>query len=97
MWQVRLLIRVVSPHQLFKMHKRLWSHFMQSGEWEVSPVIGGMRCVLSGWAVDEALCVELTGYLGRLLECTGGKQPSVEHAECRARRQARCVFDFRYE
>jgi predicted hydrocarbon binding protein len=62
----------------------------------MSPTVWGTRGVLSGWAVDEALCVELTGYLRRFLAFTGGKQVSVEHVECCARRGEHCVFEFRY-
>ena len=94
---LRLLIRVLSPLQMFKAERRLWSHFHDSGSWEFRSLPKGMLGDLSGWAVDEALCVELVGYLVRLLEFTGGKNVRVSHAECRARGAPSCVFEFQWD
>lgn len=93
---VRLLMRVVAPSQVFSAERRLWRHFQDSGEWQFSAVNGGVRGVLDGWAVDEALCVELSGYLVRLVEFTGGKNVTVDHSECRARGCNHCVFQFHW-
>jgi hypothetical protein len=94
---LRLLLRVMTPTQVFKAERRIWSHFQDSGSWTVKSLPKGMLGVLSDWAVDEALCVELVGYLVRLLEFTGGKNVRVTHAECRAREAANCVFEFRWD
>lgn len=92
---LRVLMRIASPLQMFRTHARLWSHFQASGSWTMLPLTGGgMRATLDGWAVDDALCAELTGYLGKLIEFTGGRQVSVDHKECRARRAPACVFEF---
>jgi hypothetical protein len=93
---LRLLLRVVTPHQVFRAEKRLWSHFQDAGVWTTQTLQDGMRCGLSGWAVDAALCVELRGYLARLFEFTGGRNVRVDHPECRASRHPRCVFDVRW-
>jgi hypothetical protein len=93
---LRLLLRVVAPSQVFRAERRLWRHFQDSGEWVFSAIDGGMRGVLTGWEVDEALCVELSGYLVRLVEFTGGTNVTVDHVECRDRRHAACIFDFRW-
>ena len=94
---LRLLIRVITPMQIFKAQRRLWTHFQDSGSWTVTSTPKGMQGTLSDWAVDEALCVELGGYLVRLVEFTGGKNARVTHTECRARGAANCVFDFRWD
>ncbi|HMI88527.1 MAG TPA: 4-vinyl reductase [Polyangiaceae bacterium] len=94
---LRLLIRVVTPTQIFKAERRLWTHFQDSGSWTVTSLPKGMQGVLSGWAVDEALCIELAGYLVRLVEFTGGRNVRVLHTECRARGGPDCVFDFRWD
>ena len=94
---LRLLMRVITPTQIFKAERRLWTHFQDSGEWTVNPLPKGMQGILSDWAVDEALCVELSGYLVRLVEFTGGKNVRVMHSECRARQAESCVFEFRWD
>jgi len=94
---LRLLLRVMTPMQVFKAERRLWSHFQDSGSWTVSSLPKGVLGVLSDWAIDEALCIELVGYLSRVLEFTGGKNVRVTHAECRARGAANCAFEFRWD
>lgn len=93
---LRVLMRVVSPLQMFRAERRLWSHFQSSGEWVFTPLPDGMRGSLDGWYADTALCAELQGYLVRLVEFTGGKEAAVRHDKCRARGHAACVFDFRW-
>lgn len=91
---LRVLMRVVSPAQMFRAERRLWSHFQSAGEWAFSPIPDGMRGTLDGWATDTALCAELQGYLVRLVEFTGGKEVVVLHDKCRARGHSSCIFDF---
>ena len=93
---LRVIMRVVSPLQMFRAERRLWSHFQTSGEWVFTPVPDGMSGSLSGWAADTALCAELQGYLVRLIEFTGGKEAAVHHERCRARGHASCVYEFRW-
>lgn len=93
---VRMLLRVTSPEYVFKTHKRLWSHFQKTGEWTIESQPMGMKGILTDWAVDLALCTELSGYLARLLEFTGGRNVAVEHPVCRARDGENCTFKFRW-
>lgn len=93
---LRIFLRVLTPSQIFKVEGRLWSHFQNSGTWSSSKVPGGVDATLVGWAVDEALCEELAGYLVRLVQFTGGKTVAVHHQECRAKGYVRCVFEYRF-
>lgn len=93
---LRVLLRVVAPQYVFTTHQRLWSHFQNTGSWTIEAKHNCVIGTLRGWAVDRVLCVELSGYLSRLLEFTGGTNVTVEHARCRARRSEQCVFQFRW-
>jgi hypothetical protein len=93
---LRVFLRVLSPLQIFRVEGRLWSHFQDSGKWEIHHVPNGVDAALKGWAVDEALCQELASYLVRLMEFAGGKGVRVLHPTCRARGAKTCVFQYRW-
>lgn len=93
---LRLFLRVFTPSQIFKVEARLWSHFQDSGTWQSIKVPNGVDATLTGWAVDLALCVELSGYLARLLELTGGRDVRVNHQRCRAKGHETCLFEMRF-
>lgn len=94
---LRLLMRVISPASLFGGHARLWRHYQDSGQWTLQHRPHSTDATLSGWGVDSALCAEITGYLGRLLEFSGGTQVTVTHVQCRAAGADTCVFTFRWK
>lgn len=93
---LRIFLRVLTPSQIFKVEGRLWSHFQNSGAWSSAKVAGGVDATLTDWAVDEALCEELAGYLVRLVQFTGGRTVAVHHQICRAKGHNRCVFEYRF-
>lgn len=93
---LRVFMRVLSPLQILRVEGRLWSHFQASGKWESHRVANGMDATLTDWAVDQALCQELAGYLVRLMELTGAKDVRVLHATCRAKGSEKCVFQYRW-
>lgn len=92
----RVFLRVLSPSYIFKAEARIWSHFQDSGTWHSVRVPGGVNATLRGWAVDAALCRELSGYLVKVVEFTGGRNVSVEHDTCRALGDSQCVFEYRW-
>jgi hypothetical protein len=93
---LRLLLRVLTPLQIFRVERRLWKHFHDSGQWQWCRVSNGVDATLAGWAVDPALCQELASYLVRLMEFTGGKDVRVLHTTCRAKGADTCVFQYRW-
>ena len=93
---LRVFLRVMSPAHIFKAEARLWSHFQDTGTWNSVKVQGGVNATLQGWAVDAALCRELSGYLVKVVEFTGGRNVSVEHNTCRALGDGRCMFEYRW-
>lgn len=94
---LRFLIRILHPSAIFTAERRLWSHFHDSGQWTFKSIPKGMDGRLDGWAVDLALCTELSGYLVRMVEFTGGKQVTVDHPECRGTGAASCLYQFRWQ
>jgi hypothetical protein len=47
--------------------------------------------------VDEAICLELTGYVSRVMEFAGASNARMTHPECRARGAASCRFQLSWE
>jgi hypothetical protein len=94
----RVFMRILSPHQVFKLEDRLWRRFYSTGESSSDPIRGGfgVDSTLKGWGVDRALCVGIMGYMVRLIELTGGADVTVNHDECRALGFANCVFKWRW-
>jgi hypothetical protein len=94
---LRVFLHVLSVDSVLQMRSRLWRHFFSSGKWQLIPLKGGTDGILSEWIVDEVQCLELCGYLERLLEFADGQCVSVTHAECRGRGDQRCVFQLRWQ
>lgn len=93
---LRVFLRVLTPNSIFRAEGRLWKHFQDAGEWHSRAIERGMRAELRGWAADRALCEELTGYLVRLVQFTGGTGVTVEHPSCVARGADSCVFIYHW-
>ncbi|HVH47177.1 MAG TPA: V4R domain-containing protein [Labilithrix sp.] len=89
----RVLLRFANPAYVIEKTGELWRRFHDTGTWEVKRQPDGLTGVLSDWGyVDEALCVELVGYMGRCLELVGAKNVVMEHPRCRARGDKECRF-----
>lgn len=94
---LRFFLRALSPVNIFLAEGKIWSHFQTGGQWKSVKVPGGVDATLTGWAVDEALCKELAGYLEKLLLCAGAKTPHVGHSDCRALGSPACIFKYRWK
>ena len=92
----RIILRTLTPGAFLAAERRIWKQFQDSGIWDWHYVEGGIRAVLTGWEVDQALCIEMGGYLIRVIEFTGGRQAFFEHTECRAIAGSRCTFMLRW-
>lgn len=88
----RVILRSITPAAFLAAERRIWRQFQDSGSWEWHKIKGGIIATLTGWAVDHALCLELGGYLVRIVEFTGGRSASFEHSECRALGAHQCTF-----
>jgi len=89
----RMFLRFANPAYIIEKTGELWRRFHDTGTWEVTREPGGVTAVLTGWGyVDEALCVQLTGYTTRALELAGAKNVVMDHARCRARGDKECRF-----
>ena len=90
----RIFLKLLHPATLAEKTAEYWSRFHDTGEWTATRKANGYQMVLRGWGcADDALCAELIGYLTRLLELIGTKEPRLRHPECRARGGSACVFE----
>jgi hypothetical protein len=90
----RAFLRIANPSFIVEQSAEYWGRFHDSGKWTVERLgPSRVRAYLDGWAhVDAALCRELTGYTLKAFELVGARNPRLDHAQCRARGAARCVF-----
>ena len=89
----KVLLKLVTAQWVVEKGMKLWPNFHTSGRWE-SKRQGdrGARATLHDLGVvDDAMCATLKGWIVGLLELAG-KRATVDHAECRARGAATCVF-----
>jgi hypothetical protein len=94
----RVFLRFANPACTLEKMGDYWRRFHDSGQWTVTResehLVTGY---LDEWGhVDHALCRELVGYMGRMIELAGAKNAIVEHPFCRARGDARCFFRGRW-
>ena len=90
----RLFIRMASPAWVIEKTMEYWRRFHDTGQWKVHRESGqAVTGTLAGWGVvDEALCVELTGYMPRVVELAGARSAQMAHPSCRARGDQSCDF-----
>jgi hypothetical protein len=94
----RMFLRLVSPVILLEKAAEYWHRHHDVGSWRiVRPAAKEAIGHLDGWAVDEALCLELTAYLERAFELAGARGLRFQHPACRARGDGRCTFTARWE
>jgi predicted hydrocarbon binding protein len=94
----RLLLRMAHPHYCLEKFGEFWRKFHDTGRWDVSRVAESTAAAqLHDWGhVDHALCRELIGYFGKLLELVGARHVVVEHPRCRGRGDDGCFFQARW-
>jgi hypothetical protein len=89
----RLFFRLASPAFLIEKTAQYWSRFQDSGTWRIDRRGDrSVQGVLEGWADDEVLCRELSGYMARAIELVGGKGVVIAHPSCRGRGDPMCQF-----
>jgi len=90
----RAFLRIANPSFILEQSAEYWGRFHDSGTWTVERLgPTRVRAYLDGWAhVDAALCREVSGYLLKAFELVGARNPWLDHAQCRARGSARCLF-----
>jgi hypothetical protein len=95
----RIFLRLANPIFLLEKSAEYWRRFHDTGRWViVQPSPREAIGHLDGWGcVDESLCLELVGYLGRAFELTGARHVRMDHPACRAKQGARCTFTARWD
>jgi hypothetical protein len=95
----KVLLKFVTPQWVIEKGTKLWPNFHTSGRWEVKrhgdKAARGTLHDLG--VVDDAMCATLRGWMLGLLQLAGARRPAVEHAQCRARGDAICVYDVSWQ
>jgi hypothetical protein len=85
---------MASPAYVIERAASFWRRFHDSGDWSVvrrQP--SGVSATLADWgSIDEASCVRLAAYMGRLFQLVGARNGQLERVACQARGDAACVF-----
>lgn len=93
----RFFMRFVSPAFAVEKVGEYWSRFHDTGSWKITQSGETVSGVLEGWGTrDPAMCRELVGYIGRLLELVGARNVLMQHPKCRSRGDAHCYFEARW-
>ena len=90
----RLFLRMANPGWVVERTMEYWRRFHDTGEWRVQrDGSNTVRGTLDGWGVvDAALCLELTGYMPRLMELSGASHAHIDHRTCRGLGASECLF-----
>ena len=95
---VRLAMWMGRPDALVSRAASLWRQFNDEGLMEIRELgerVG--RFELTEMSIQDALfCAVITGWFREVALAVGAISPLAKHTECRARGEARCVWDVRY-
>ena len=84
---LKFLLRLRTPHWLFEKAGSVWTHYHDTGRWEIDPP-GDKRITgrLHDFAVhDAAFCARLRGWVTGAVELTGGRNAQVTETRCTER------------
>ncbi|MBN1962138.1 MAG: hypothetical protein JW841_14450 [Deltaproteobacteria bacterium] len=91
---IKFIIKTLSPISVVRSATKIWNRIQNTGEWEINTGHNMLTGMLKNWGViDRYLCLELMGYLKRLIEYTGVTNVKVKHTRCRADGYNACHFD----
>lgn len=95
----RLFLRLANPAYVIERSAGFWGRFQDSGTWSIErEPPNRVRATLHDWgSQDELTCVRLGGYMFRLFQLVGAKNGALQRVACRARGDAACVFDARWD
>jgi uncharacterized protein (TIGR02265 family) len=91
----RFFLKMANPAYALEKAGQYWRRFADWGEWRVERLgSGGARATLKGCPHPEVYyCAELTGYLARMWELVGARDPHVRHTHCRNRGDQDCTWE----
>ncbi len=95
----RLFFRMLNPAAAVEKSGEYWRRYHDTGTWDMQRVSSTEATgTLTGWGIaDDAMCLELCAYIGRVLELVGAKHVKLEHPRCRARGADACFFECRWD
>ena len=95
---LRIAFYLAKPEYLVRRITQLWRQFNDEGSMElVSLDEQSAQFEVKGIPTPQWLfCCTLTGWARELAIALGGDKPVVKHSMCRARGQARCLWEIRW-
>jgi hypothetical protein len=89
----RFFFRLANPAYVLEKASSYWNRFHDTGHWEVKRQPNGAVGTLLDFDVDdERFCATVNGYIERMFELVGAREPRSDHTQCRGRADASCVF-----
>jgi hypothetical protein len=91
----RLFFRFANPGFLLERATDIWVRFYDSGVWDVTRFTDTSAAgTLRDFAITDPLyCEYVRGFILRLFELVGAREPRTKHTKCRARGDAGCRFE----
>jgi predicted hydrocarbon binding protein len=95
---LRAAFYLAKPEFLMRRAASVWSQYCDQGEMHAH-TFDGRTATFEVTGADEThaiFCALLTGWIREIARATGVANPSVRHAECRARGEDRCFWELRW-
>lgn len=91
----RLFFRFANPGFVLERATDIWVRFYDSGVWDVTRFTDTSAAgTVRAFAIAEPLyCEYVRGFILRLFELVGAKEPHAKHTKCRARGDGACRFE----
>jgi len=83
----KVFLMVTSPTKVIHMSPHIWAKYYSFGKMEIVENSDGsatLHLVDSDFS-SEILCRRIRGWMERVIELTGGKNPAVKHTKCQSR------------
>ena len=95
---VRAALYLAQPKFFFRRIAGLWAQFNDEGEMRVQSLEEHTSSleVIGLKSPNATFCAVLTGWTRQMATSLGAQNPAVRHVRCRARSDARCLWDIRW-
>lgn len=93
----RLFAMVLTPTALLSRAGSMWSSLYSQGQMKVeSEEANFAKLKLVDFRCEAAGCARITGWIERMTEMTGNKNPRITHVRCSAKGAEACEWDLRW-
>lgn len=94
----RVFALVLTPEKLLEKASRIWGSLYNRGEMLVDKRTGRSAHIrLLNFPSEEAGCARITGWIERMVELTGVRNPRIVQTQCRAKGAQACEWDIQWD